>query len=119
MLILTSFAYKHGLPADANLVFDVRFLKNPHYDPDLQGLTGLDAPIGPYIESDPDFAAFYTQLTDLLILLLPRYMERKQDYFTIAVGCTGGRHRSVYIAKKLSEFLSGQGYKVTLKHREL
>jgi len=117
-LSLLSFAYKFGLPADANIVFDARFLKNPYYEPDLQKLTGLDAAVGPHIESDPDFPAFYAQLTTLLLLLLPRYAERDTD-FSIAIGCTGGQHRSVYIVEKLGGFLSQAGYKVDITHREL
>lgn len=119
-LVLQSFSYKLGVPAEADILFDARFLKNPHYDPALQALTGLDAAIGPYIESDPDFAVFYDHFTVLLITLLPRYLARDDNPdFTIAIGCTGGRHRSVYLVQKLGAFLSEAGYNVTLKHRDL
>ena len=118
-LALMSFSYKLGLPAQADIVLDVRFLKNPYYIPDLQKLSGLDAEIGPYIESDPDFAIFYDHVTALLTTLLPRYLARDQPQFTIAVGCTGGRHRSVYMVQKLSDFLSAQGYKAIISHRDL
>jgi len=117
-LSLTSFAYKLGIPANASMVFDARFLKNPYYDPELQHLTGLDTKVGPHIESDPDFVAFYEQLCELSLLLLPRFAERDKD-FAIAIGCTGGQHRSVYIVEKLGGFLSGNGYKFSITHREL
>lgn len=118
-VVLTSFSFKTGVPRDADMVFDVRFLKNPHYDPALQQLTGLDAKVGAYIESDPDFAAFYTRLSDLLLPLLPRYLEEGKNYLTIAVGCTGGQHRSVYVVEKLGALLNDKGYNVTLRHRNL
>jgi UPF0042 nucleotide-binding protein len=118
-LQVISFAYRNGVPRDADLVFDARFLRNPHYDPDLQPLTGRDPAVGAYIEGDTDFAAFFERLTDLLALLLPRFQEEGKSYLTIAVGCTGGRHRSVFIAEKLGDWLGGQALRVDVRHREL
>jgi len=114
-----SFAYRNGVPRDADLVFDARFLRNPHYDSDLQPLTGRDSAVGAYIESDTDFAAFFERLTDLLALLLPRFQEEGKSYLTIAIGCTGGRHRSVFVAEKLGTWLGGQALRVDVRHREL
>ena len=118
-VVLTSFSFKHGLPREADMVFDVRFLKNPHYDPVLKLMSGLDGPVGSYIESDPDFSAFFEHLKNLVLPLLPRYLEEGKNYLTIAIGCTGGRHRSVYLVQKLGEFLYSQGYNTTLRHRDL
>jgi UPF0042 nucleotide-binding protein len=118
-IVLTSFSFKHGLPRDADVVSDVRFLKNPHYDPELRPLTGLVAEVGAHIESDEGFAEFYDRLTALLLPLLPRYLEEGKSYLTIAIGCTGGKHRSVYVVQKLGAFLEGHGYKVTLRHRDI
>jgi UPF0042 nucleotide-binding protein len=116
---IISFAYRNGVPRDADLVFDARFLRNPHYVPELQPLTGLDRPVGTYIESDSDFAAFFERLTELLALLLPRFQEEGKSYLTIAIGCTGGRHRSVFIAEKLGAWLGKQASRVDVRHREL
>lgn len=118
-VVLTSFSFKRGLPREADMVFDVRFLKNPYYDEQLRSLTGMDAAVGKAIESDSGFADFYTRLTGLLTPLLPRYMEEGKHYLTIAIGCTGGRHRSVYLVQKLGGFLHSEGYNVTLRHRDL
>ncbi len=98
---IISFAYRNGVPRDSDLVFDARFLRNPHHDPDLQPLTGHDPVVGAYIENDTDFAVFFERLTDLLALLLPRFQAEGKNYLTIAMGCTGGRHRSVFVAEKL------------------
>ncbi len=116
---LVSFSYAAGLPREADLVFDVRFLSNPHYVPELRPLTGHDPPVGAYIEADPDFARFLSQVCDLLILLLPRYHQEGKSYVTIAVGCTGGRHRSVHVAQRISEVLGRAGWRVATTHREL
>jgi RNase adapter protein RapZ len=118
-LVLTSFSYKRGIPREADIVFDVRFLKNPHYDPACKLLTGKDALVGAYIESDEDFKGFYDRLSGLLLPLLPRYRQEGKKYLTIAIGCTGGRHRSVYMVQKLGGFLKQHDYTVTLRHREL
>ncbi len=99
---LMSFAYPHGLPREADLVFDARFLRNPHYDPHLRPKTGMDSDVATYVEADPDFQAFFDQIEAMLKLLLPRFVQEGKKYVTIAVGCTGGRHRSVHIVEKLA-----------------
>lgn len=116
---LVSFAYPAGLPREADLVFDARFLRNPHYDLNLRPLTGLDPAVGAYVEEDPDFAPFLGHVTSLLALLLPRFVREGKKYVTIGVGCTGGRHRSVHMVETLAKHLSGQGWRVSTRHREL
>ena len=116
---VTSFSFRRGVPRDADIVFDVRFLKNPHYDPALRHLTGCDALVGAYIETDPGFADFFMRLAGLVEPLLPRYLAEGKHYLTIAIGCTGGQHRSVYTAQKLGAFLNKSGYNVNIKHRNL
>lgn len=118
-VVLTSFSFRRGVPRDADMVFDVRFLRNPHYDPVLKPFTGLDPAVGEYIESDVDFANFFNGLTGLIQPLLPRFLEEGKNYLTIAIGCTGGKHRSVYMVRKLGGFLEELGYKVTIRHRDL
>ena len=119
---LISFAYPGGLPREADLVFDARFLRNPHYDPLLRPLTGLDQAVGEYVGADPDCAAFFRGITGLLALVLPRFVHEGKKYATIAIGCTGGRHRSVYLIEKLGAHLAaleGGNWRVTVTHREL
>ncbi|MEK9644820.1 MAG: RNase adapter RapZ [Alphaproteobacteria bacterium] len=118
-VFVTSFAYRRGLPHEADLVFDVRFLKNPHYDETLRPQTGLDAPVGEFIEADANVSEFFGQLTALLEPLLPRYSAEGKSYLTIAVGCTGGRHRSVYVAERLGAWLTGMNERVIVSHRDL
>jgi RNase adapter protein RapZ len=118
-IFVTSFSYRHGLPRDADLVFDVRFLRNPHYVAGLRPLTGRDAPVGAFIEADQDFAPFFKRLCLLLAPLLPRYEREGKSYLTIAIGCTGGRHRSVYLVERLAAWLSEQGRPVGVNHRDL
>jgi UPF0042 nucleotide-binding protein len=114
-----SFAYRRGLPREADLVFDVRFLRNPHYDPVLGPLTGLDPAVQSYIRADQDFMAFEDALGALLGPLLPRYQAEGKSYLTIAFGCTGGQHRSVFLADRLAGSLRAAGYEVSTTHREL
>jgi UPF0042 nucleotide-binding protein len=116
---LVSFAFAAGLPREADMVFDTRFLRNPHYVPSLRALTGREQGVGAYIEGDPDFAAFFKRVTDLLDLVLPRFVQEGKKYATVGVGCTGGRHRSVYIVEKLGQILAEAGWRVTVTHREL
>jgi RNase adapter protein RapZ len=118
-LSLISFAFPAGLPQEAETVLDARFLRNPHYDPTLRQCTGLDPRVGRFVEADPYFAAFYTKVVDLLELLLPRFVQEGKKYASIAVGCTGGRHRSVHIVEKLAAHLTREGWRVTITHREL
>ncbi|MDA8048951.1 MAG: RNase adapter RapZ [Rhodospirillales bacterium] len=116
---VVSFSYGAGLPREADLVFDVRFLQNPHYIPALRPLSGLDPAVAAYVAADPDFPAFFSRICDLLTLLLPRYRQEGKSYVTIAVGCTGGRHRSVHVAERLREALGKAGWRVETTHREL
>lgn len=116
---ITSFAYPKGIPRDADLVFDVRFLKNPHYDPNLRPLTGMDEDVGNYIRKDPIFQNSWDKISALILTLLPEYKKEGKAYLTIAFGCTGGRHRSVYFVENLGKFLMEKKYKVNLHHREL
>lgn len=104
-LTLVSFAYPMGLPRDADLVFDARFLRNPHYDPILRPRTGQDPEVGAYVEADPDFPRFFASVSGLLDLVLPRFVQEGKKYATIAVGCTGGRHRSVFVVERLASHL--------------
>jgi UPF0042 nucleotide-binding protein len=116
---LVSFAFPAGLPREADMVFDARFLRNPHYDPQLRPLTGSDPSVAAYVAVDPDFDAFFTSIANLLNLVLPRFVAEGKKYATIAVGCTGGRHRSVAIVERLANFLSDSGWRVSVAHREL
>lgn len=118
-LMVVSFSYRYGLPRDADLVFDARFLVNPHYDPILRSKTGSDPEVGAAIVADPDFRAFFDGIVSMLAVLLPRYEKEGKSYLTIAVGCTGGRHRSVYVAERISETLASQGRRVHLTHRDV
>lgn len=116
---LISFAFPAGLPREADMVFDARFLANPHYIPCLRPQTGLDPDVAAFVEADADFAAFFDRLTGLLGLVLPRFVAEGKKYATIAVGCTGGRHRSVRIVEKLAVCLSQSRWRVSVSHREL
>ncbi|MBX3517667.1 MAG: RNase adapter RapZ [Rhodospirillales bacterium] len=116
---VVSFSYRSGLPREADLVFDVRFLANPHYDPELKPLTGLDEAVGRHIAGDRMFKPFFDSLTRLLDPLLPRYSAEGKCYLTIAVGCTGGRHRSVFVAEELAQHLQALGGNVEVYHRDL
>jgi RNase adapter protein RapZ len=118
-VFVTSFAYRHGLPRDADLVFDARFLENPHYIDALRGQSGRDPAVGAHIETDPDFPIFFDRLWQLLGPLLPRYETSGKTYLTIAIGCTGGRHRSVYVAERLARRLREAGWRTGLAHRDL
>lgn len=114
-----SFGYPRGLPKDADLVFDVRFLQNPHYDEGLRALTGRDEDIDSFIRKDPEFAPFFERIETLVIDLLPLYRKEGKSYLTIAFGCTGGRHRSVFSAEQLGGALAGAGYMVNILHRDM
>jgi len=118
-LFLQSFSYRMGIPRDADLVFDVRFLRNPHYDEMLRPQTGLEAAVGDYIQQDPAFESFFTHLTQMLVPLLPRYQQEGKSHLNISIGCTGGKHRSVFVTEKLAHFLAEQGYKLQHRHRDI
>ncbi|MGQ0665353.1 MAG: RNase adapter RapZ [Pseudomonadota bacterium] len=121
---VVSFSYRHGLPREADLVFDVRFLANPHYRPELRDRTGRDQGVAAFIAGDPGFAPFFDGLTRMLGALLPRFEREGKSYLTIAVGCTGGRHRSVFVAERLAAWLgapppAGMGRRIGLVHRDV
>ena len=116
---VSSFAFSRGMPPVADLVFDMRFLDNPHWDPKLQALTGLDKAVGKRIEKDPAFASAFARIRDLVLELLPRYAEQGKAYVNIAFGCTGGRHRSVFVAERIAEALREGGFSPTVLHRNL
>jgi len=116
---VTSFGFKHGVPMEADLVFDVRFLPNPYYVADLRPLTGLDDGVRDYVFASPQTKEFLTRLSDFVGWLLPRYEEEGKAALVIAVGCTGGHHRSVAIAHALTERIRGAGFAVTESHRDL
>ena len=118
-IFVTSFSYRHGLPRQADLVFDVRFLANPYYQQDLRDLDGRDQAVADFISADAGFGQFFDGITGLLAPLLPRYAEEGKSYLTIAVGCTGGRHRSVFVAEKLARWLESLERTVQVRHREL
>ncbi|WP_342452363.1 RNase adapter RapZ [Pararoseomonas baculiformis] len=114
-----SFGYPQGLPREADLVLDLRFLRNPHYDPQLRPMTGRDAPVAAYIEEDPEWGPFWGRMTALLDPLLPAYEAGGKKYLTVALGCTGGKHRSVLAAERLARHFARSGWPVELLHREL
>ena len=118
-LSVMSFGYAHGLPRDADLVFDMRFLRNPHYVDELRPLSGRDESVAAYIAADPYFLATFDKMSDLILSLLPRYREEGKSYLTLAIGCTGGRHRSVFVAEMLTRLLEKRGYRVNIIHRDL
>src|SRR6202046_3277421 len=114
-----SFGYKHGLPDDADLVFDVRFLPNPHFVPEFRALTGRDPRVAKYIRSFPQSREFVSRISDLLVYLLPHYIHEGKSYLTIAFGCTGGQHRSVMIAEEVGKHLRRAGDRVKIVHRDM
>ena len=118
-LIVSSFSYARGLPRDADLVLDMRFLRNPHWIESLRPGTGLDADVSAYIAADPAYGPALDQIESLLELLLPRYEREGKSYITIAFGCTGGRHRSVHAAETIAKRLRAAGFSPTIAHRDL
>lgn len=117
-LNVVSFSYRQGLPREADLVFDVRFLDNPFYQAELKSKTGDDPDVGAFIAADPAWPPFFSSFSDLVLSLIPAYGREGKTYLTIAVGCTGGRHRSVYTAERLVERLAAAGHRVSLHHRD-
>ena len=118
-LSVTSFGFSRGLPRNADLVFDMRFLRNPHWVPELRPGTGLDPEVAAYVAADPAYDAAVGQIESLLLLLLPRYRAEGKSYVTIAFGCTGGRHRSVHVAERVAARLRDAGFSPTVAHRDL
>jgi UPF0042 nucleotide-binding protein len=118
-LSIRSFGFARGLPRNADLVFDMRFLRNPHWDHDLRPGTGLDADVSAYIMDDPAYEAAVSRIEELLMLLLPRYRAEGKSYVTVAFGCTGGRHRSVHVADRVARRLRDAGFSPSIAHRDL
>ena len=119
LLSIVSFGYKFGIPYDSDLVFDVRFLPNPYFVEELQGKTGLHSQVGEYVTADSNYKEFMLKVENLLLFLIPHYIVEGKTYLTISVGCTGGRHRSVVVAKKIKDMLCNHNYKVKLVHRDI
>lgn len=118
-IFVLSFAYRHGVPPEADFVFDVRFLANPHHVPALQPLTGREAEVARYVREDPAYAPFVDGVVSMLRPLLPAFERDGRSYLTIALGCTGGRHRSVAVAEHLAQQIGGGNWQVTVRHRDL
>ena len=114
-----SFGFKNGVPLDADMVFDVRFLPNPHFVPEFRKLTGLDPGVARYVRGFPQTREFLSRVTDLMLYLLPHYIEEGKSYLTVAFGCTGGQHRSVMMAEEMSKRLKKAGYQVKALHRDM
>ena len=113
-----SFGFKHGLPQDADLVFDVRFIPNPFYIPEMRPLTGADAPVHDYVMSFEETRVFLNKTLDLLKFLIPHYVSEGKDRLVIAVGCTGGQHRSVCLTNEIAKGLKAAGFHATASHRD-
>ncbi len=116
-LVFESFAYKRGIPMDADFVFDVRMLTNPHYEPHLKSLTGRDSPVAAYLEAQPEVRHMEQQITDFLSHWLPQMLRDHRSYVTVAIGCTGGQHRSVYLVEQLAQAF-GMDWSTRVRHRE-
>ena len=116
---VVSFAYRNGLPAEADIVFDCRFLRNPHYDAELRALDGRTAKVADYVSRDPLYAPFLQQIEQHVLMLLPAFVREGKSYVTIALGCSGGKHRSVATAIALATALAEAGWKPNVRHREL
>ena len=119
LVTVVSFGFKHGLPIDADLVFDVRFLRNPHYIPSLKALNGRDEAVACYVHDDPLTHPFQEKMADLVRFALPQYQREGKAYLNIAIGCTGGRHRSVVLAEDLTNLLRRDGYHAAVRHRDV
>lgn len=116
---LMSFGFRFGLPREADIVMDVRFLRNPYWEPELKSLSGLDRAVGDYIGNDDGLEPFCAAFKNLLEPLLPRYAAEGKSYLTVAIGCTGGRHRSVYAAEKLKPWIENLGFGLNVVHRDI
>ncbi len=119
VMVFQSFGFKYGLPTDADYVFDVRFLPNPHWEPDLRPLTGLDAPIKSFLEGHSEVMELKQQIQKFFEYWLPMLEKNNRSYLTIAIGCTGGKHRSVYLTQQLGEYFAQLGHQVQLRHTSL
>lgn len=119
VLVFESFGFKYGIPKDADYVFDARFLPNPHWEPDLRPLTGKDAPVAYFLQSQPLVTKFIWQIQNLIVTWLPHLERNNRSYVTIAIGCTGGQHRSVFIAENLASQFREMHPDVQIRHRQL
>ncbi len=118
-LLFTSFGFKHGIPLDADFVFDVRCLPNPHYDPLLRPMTGRDQPVKKFLEQQPLVIEMYQDIENFISRWLPSFIQENRSYLTIAIGCTGGQHRSVHLVEELGKHFTSQKQQVLIRHREL
>jgi UPF0042 nucleotide-binding protein len=114
-----SFSYKRGTPRGVDMIIDCRFLQNPHWQEDLRALSGKDAPVANFVKADPLYDAFFEQLCGMCRLLLPAYRKEGKAYFSIGLGCSGGKHRSVCVTESLAKLLADDGWQVSIRHREL
>jgi UPF0042 nucleotide-binding protein len=114
-----SFGFKNGVPLDADMVFDVRFLPNPHFVPEFRKLTGQDPKVAAFVRKFPQTGEFLAKVTDLMLYLLPHYVQEGKSYLTVAFGCTGGQHRSVMMAEEMNKRLKKAGYQVKAIHRDM
>lgn len=119
VMVFQSFGFKFGLPSDADFVFDVRFLPNPHWQPDLRPFTGLDAPVKSFLESHPDVMEMKRQIQSFVEFWLPSLQTNNRSYLTLAIGCTGGKHRSVYLTQQIGEYFQQLGHQVQIRHTSL
>ena len=119
VLVFESFGFKHGTPKDADFVFDARFLPNPHWVPELRPLTGLDGPVRDYLQAQPDVMLYSQQIDTLLSNWLPHLERNTRSYVTVAIGCTGGQHRSVFITEQLAASFRARNKTVQVRHRTL
>jgi len=118
-ILVSSFGFKYGSPADADIVYDVRFLPNPYWDPDLRPLSGMDAKISQFVLSRPETQDFVTKWIDLLVTTIPHYISEGKLALNVSIGCTGGRHRSVALAEETTRLLKAAGYQVSTMHRDI
>lgn len=118
-LSVESFSYKRGLPRGVDMIFDMRFLANPHWEQALRNLDGRDEAVAAYVAADPRFANFFSKLSDIMLDLLPAYKAEGKTYLSVGLGCTGGQHRSVAVAERLAKTLAENGWQVSTRHREL
>jgi len=116
---VVSFGFKHGVPLDVDNVFDVRFLPNPHWVEQLRPLTGLDEPVRKYVLETPQATELVSRIDDLLSFLLPAYVKEGKSYLTVAIGCTGGRHRSVALVEEFAQRIRARGYEPAVYHRDI